>query len=622
MNKNTLIGMLLIGAILVGFSIYNSKQFEKQKAYQMERDSIARVRALEYSQELAAQQSKGEEANLASGEHSTYNYTYRNSTLEAAYNASPEYYTLENNKIKAQYTTRGAQIYEVEVKDYFTYDSLALNIVKGGQSAFGIEFYANQMLSTQNFTYSVVSHSDSLLVMRLYFDEDSYVQHQYKLEQDSYKVDFDFTLVNMREYISSNVTQFDLKWKLNIPRLERGYKNEKMYSTIDYKYPNDGDVENLGLRKESANKSVTTKLSWFAFQQQFFSAILKAEKEFSSGDLSFAFFKEDDPSSNLMQCSASMQVDYNPEGDVTTIPFDFYYGPNHFRTLKSYDSGYEKIVPLGGWIVSWINRIVIIPIFDLLNNSIASYGLIILLMTIFIKIVISPLTFKSFVSSAKMRVIKPEIDKINAKYPKQEDALKKQQAIQQLYKASGVSMFGGCLPMLIQFPILFAMFRFFPASIELRQQSFLWVKDLSTYDSVINLPFNIPLYGDHVSLFAILVALTMFFYSKMTYSQQGGDANMMPGMKAMTLYFMPIMMLFICNNLSSALSYYYMLSNIITMILTWVIRRFFIDEAKIMEQIQKNSIKVKNKPKSKFQLRLEEAAKAQQQSLKQQKKGK
>ena len=217
-----------------------------------------------------------------------------------------------------------------------------------------------------------------------------------------------------------------------------------------------------------------------------------------------------------------------------------------------------------------------------------------------------------------MRVIKPEIDKINAKYPKQEDALKKQQAMQELYKASGVSMCGGCLPMLFQFPILFAMFRFFPASIELRQQSFLWVDDLSAYDSILELPFKIPLYGDHVSLFAILVALTMYFYSKSMLDQQGGDANMMPGMKAMQLYFMPIMMLFICNNLSSALSYYYMLSNLITMLLTWVIRKFFVDEKKIMAQIQANKAKAKTKPKSKFQQRLEAAAKAQQDMLKQQ----
>lgn len=617
MSKNTFIGMLLIGAILIGFSVYNSKQFEKQKAIQMEQDSIAQARAMEYAKEMAAK-AEAEGANVelkpSKGE---YAYTYKDSLLEASFNALPKLYTLENDKIKAQFTTRGAQVYQVEIKDYYTYDSLALNLVRGGQSDFGIEFYTYQMLNTKNFTYDMVSNTDSTLVMRLHFDEDSYLEHCYKLVKDSYQVDFDFKLVNMDQFISHNATQFDVSWKLNIPRLEKGYDNERNYSTVDYRYPG-GDVENLGLRKESSSSEITTKLSWFAFQQQFFSAIMRAEQDFSGGNLSYAFFKEGDPTGNLMQCQANMQVAYNPTGGALTIPFEFYYGPNHFRTLKKFEQEYEKIIPLGKWIVNWINRIVIIPTFDFLSKFIKSYGLIILLMTIMLKIVISPFTIKSFVSSAKMKVIRPEIDKINAKYPKQEDALKKQQAMQELYKSSGISMFGGCLPMLFQFPILFAMFRFFPASIELRQQSFLWVDDLSAYDSIIDLPFKIPLYGDHVSLFAILVAVTMFFYSKSMLNQQGGDAAMMPGMKAMQLYFMPLMMLFVCNNLSSALSYYYMLSNLITMFLTWVIRRFFVDEKKILAQIQANKAKAKTKPKSKFQQRLEEAAKAQQEMLKQQ----
>lgn len=616
MNKNTFVGMLLIGAILIGFSIYNSKQFEKQKAYQMQQDSIAQVRALEYAKEMAAKaETEGAvAASNAGGTH--YAYTYRDSLLEASYKAQPALYTLENSKIKVQYTTRGAQVYDVVVKDYYTHDSLALNLVRGGQSDFGVEFYTYQMLNTKNFTYQMVSHNDSSLVMRLFFDEDSYLEHSYLLTKDSYVVDFDLRMVNMEQYISQNATQFDVNWKMNVPRLEKGYDNERNYSTIDYRYPAD-EVENLGLRRESASKELTTKVSWFAFQQQFFSAILRAKNDFTSGNLSYAFFKEGDPDGNLMQCHANMQIAYDPQGSVVSMPFEFYFGPNHFKTLRQLDQKYEKIIPLGGWLVNWINRIVIIPTFDLLSRFVKSYGIIILLMTIMLKIVISPFTIKSFASSAKMRVIKPEIDKINAKYPKQEDALKKQQAMQELYKASGVSMFGGCLPMLFQFPILFAMFRFFPASIELRQQSFLWVDDLSTYDSIIDLPFKIPLYGDHVSLFALLVAVTMFFYSKSMLDQQG-DSNMMPGMKAMQLYFMPIMMLFICNNLSSALSYYYMLSNLITMGLTWVIRKFFVDEKKIMAQIQANKAKAKTKPKSKFQQRLEAAAKAQQEMLKQQ----
>ena len=274
-------------------------------------------------------------------------------------------------------------------------------------------------------------------------------------------------------------------------------------------------------------------------------------------------------------------------------------------------------MPLGGWLIGWINRVIIINCFDFLNGFISNYGIIILLLTILIKLVISPLTLKSYLSTAKMRVLKPEIEKINAKYPKKEDALKKQQETMALYKKTGVSMFGGCLPMLLQFPILFAMFRFFPASFELRQQSFLWADDLSTYDSVLNLPFSIPLYGDHVSLFALLMAISMFFYSKITMNQMPSNDGM-PGMKFMQLYFMPLFLLVLCNNFSSGLSYYYMLSNFITIIQTWVIRKYFVDEKALYAKLQAKAASSKPAKKSKFQQRLDELYKQQQEQLRKQ----
>ena len=277
---------------------------------------------------------------------------------------------------------------------------------------------------------------------------------------------------------------------------------------------------------------------------------------------------------------------------------------------------YEKIVPLGGWMVSWFSRLVIIPCFDFLGKFIKNYGLVILLMTILIKLLISPLTMKSYKSSAKMQILKPEIDKLNAKYPNEKDAMKKQQAMMDLYKKADVSPAGGCLPMLLQMPILFAMFRFFPASIELRQQKFLWADDLSAYDSIIDFGVNVPLLGDHLSLFALLMAATMFFYSKMTSSQMSDDPNM-AGMKFMSLYMMPIMMFFICNNLSSALSYYYLLSNIITMGMTWYIRKYVVTEDKVRAEMMVNAHKPKQK--SKWQMRLEEAQRMQEQMQKQQK---
>jgi YidC/Oxa1 family membrane protein insertase len=314
-----------------------------------------------------------------------------------------------------------------------------------------------------------------------------------------------------------------------------------------------------------------------------------------------------------------MQIGYDAAQEVS-VPFKFYFGPNLYKELKSYDYGFENIVPLGGWLIGWINRVIIINFFDYLSRFISNYGIIILLMTIAIKLVISPLTLKSYMSSAKMRVLKPEIEKINAKYPKKEDAMKKQQEVMALYKKTGVSMFGGCLPMLLQFPILFAMFRFFPASFELRQQGFLWADDLSTYDTILDLPFNIPLYGDHVSLFALLMAVSMFFYSKMNMDQMPSN-NDMPGMKAMQLYFMPIFLLVLCNNFSSGLSYYYMLSNLITIAQTWVIRKYFIDEQKLFAQLKAKAANAKPVKKSKFQQRLDEMYK-QQQAMQQQMKNK
>ena len=425
----------------------------------------------------------------------------------------------------------------------------------------------------------------------------------------------ELAFVGMENVMPRNVSMLDIDWSVIIPRLEKGYKNEKQYSKLDYYFDGDKKPEEIARNRDQA-KSVNTQFKWFAFQQQFFSAIMTSGTEFSSGDFDVKYYAQDDPSHNLMAASAKLRADFTNVSGNFAIQNDFYFGPNDYKTLKSYDMNYEKIIPLGGWLVSWISRFVIIPIFDFLGKFIHNYGLIILIMTILIKLVLMPLTMKSYKSSAKMQVIKPEMDKINQKYPDQKDAMKKQQATMDLYQKAGISPMGGCLPMLLQFPILFAMFRFFPASIELRQQKFLWADDLSAYDSIWDFGVNIPLLGDHLSLFALLMAVTMFFYSRMTSSQMSDDPNM-AGMKFMSLYLMPIMMFFICNNLSAALSYYYLLSNIITMGVTWYIRKFVVTEEKVRADMMLNANKPKQK--SKWQQRLEEAQKMQEQMQKQQK---
>ena len=625
MNKNSVIGFILIGVILFGFSWYQSRQYRKQAEYQAQLDSLALVQMQEQMRadsiyraehpELYAADSLGTSASAVAQGH-TARPIYKDSSLNVASNADASMHVLSNDKVEVTFTTKGAQPYSVMIKDYMTYDSTALYLIKPDMSEYGVTVYARESINTKNFVFDVTESTDSTLVMRLPFANGGYIEQKYTLQPGSYMVRNELSFVGMEEVIPRNVTMFDIDWSVVIPRLEKGYNNELQYSKLNYRFPDDKKVHDIG-RGRDADKRLDARVSWFAFQQQFFSAIMRAENDFASTDLKVKFFEEDDPQRDLMACSASMRCDLDVNSSKVTVPFEFYFGPNDFKTLKSYDQKYEKIIPLGGWLVGWISRIAIIPCFDFFGKFISSYGIIILLMTILIKLVVSPLTIKSYISSAKMNVIRPEVDKLNEKYPKQEDAMKKQQAMMNLYKRAGINPMGGCLPMLLQFPILFAMFRFFPASIELRQQSFLWADDLSAYDSILDLPFRIPLYGDHVSLFALLMAISMFVYSKMTSSQMSNDPNM-AGMKFMSVWLMPIMMLFICNNLSSGLSYYYLLSNLITMLQTWFVRRFVVDEKKIHAQLA--ATEGKPLPKSKWQQRLEEAQKMQEKALKEQQK--
>ena len=609
MNKNNLIGFVLIGVIMFGFTWYQSKQYNKQMEIQAQLDSIAFV-------EQMAEMAKDSVLRTENTTNVAVKAlpAYKDSSLIHARLAEAQIYKLSNDKIEVEFTTRGAQPYSVKINDYMTYDSTALYLIKPEHSQYGVSVYAGENINTKDFVFNVVEHNDSLIVMQLPFAQGGYIQQVYALSEGSYMVQNELSFVGMENLIPRNVSMLDIDWNVVIPRLEKGYKNEKQYSKLNYYFTGDKKSEELG-RGRDGSERINTKMKWFAFQQQFFSAIMTSGSEFASADLAVKYFAEDDPSRNLMSCSAKLRSDFQGGSSVITLPYEFYFGPNDYSGLKAYDMKYEKIIPLGGWMVAWFSRLVIIPCFDLLGKFIKNYGLVILLMTLLIKLIISPLTMKSYKSSAKMQVLKPEIDKLNAKYPSEKDAMKKQQAMMELYKKAGVSPAGGCLPMLLQMPILFAMFRFFPASIELRQQKFLWADDLSAYDSIIDFGVNVPLLGDHLSLFALLMAATMFFYSRMTSSQMSDDPNM-AGMKFMSLYMMPIMMFFICNNLSAALSYYYLLSNIITMGMTWYIRKYVVTEDKVRAEMMLNAHKPQKK--SKWQMRLEEAQRMQEQMRKQQ----
>ncbi len=615
MNKSNLTGFVLIFAIVMGFSWYQSRQYAKQVEAQAQLDSIARV---EQMAAMAMDSMKRAQGIVPETDVNVMTMpAYKDSLLTEARLASASYYKLENDKVEIEFTTKGAQPYSVKIKDYKTYDSTDLYLIKPQASEYGISIFAGENINTKDFVFQVAEHNDSTIVMQLPFAGGGCIQQKFSLESGSYMMKNELSFVNMGGIIPRNVSMLDIDWSVVIPRLEKGYKNEKQYSKLDFYFDGDKKPEEIG-RGRDGSERIDTRFKWFAFQQQFFSAIMTAGTEFSSADFSLKFYSEDEykTQGNLMACTAKLRSDFQPGADNVTIPYEFYFGPNDYRTLKSYDQKYEKIIPLGGWMVGWFSRLVIIPCFDFLGRFISNYGLVILLMTIFIKLLISPLTIKSYKSSAKMQVIKPEVDKLNAKYPNEKDAMKKQQAMMDLYQKAGISPMGGCLPMLLQMPILFAMFRFFPASIELRQQKFLWADDLSAYDSIVDFGFNVPLLGDHLSLFALLMAVTMFIYSKMTSSQMSDDPNM-AGMKFMSVWLMPIMMFFICNNLSAALSYYYLLSNIITMGMTWYIRKFVVTEEKVRADMMLRANQPKKK--SKWQQRLEEAQKMQEQMQKQQK---
>ena len=614
MNKSNLIGLVLIGVIMFGFSWYQSRQYREQMEVQAQLDSVARVEQMAAMAMDSLNKAEGVETDAVKVMTMP---AYKDSLLTEARLASESIYKLSNDKMEVEFTTRGAQPYSVKINDYMTYDSTALYLIKPGYSQYGISVFAGENVNTRDFVFQVAEHTDSTLVMRLPFAGGGYIQQKYSVSEGSYMVDNELSFVGMENIIPRNVSMVDIDWSLVVPRLEKGFKNEMQYSKLNYYFSGDKKPEIIG-RGRDGEKRIDTKMKWFAFQQQFFSAIMTSDNEFSSADLSIDFYSEEEykNENKLMACSARLRSDFQAGSSEIVIPYEFYFGPNDYKTLKSYDQKYEKIVPLGGWMVAWFSRLVIIPSFDLLGRFISNYGIVILLMTLLIKLLISPLTIKSYKSSAKMQVIKPEMDKINAKYPNEKDAMKKQQATMELYQKAGISPMGGCLPMLLQMPILFAMFRFFPASIELRQQKFLWADDLSAYDSIWDFGVNIPLLGDHLSLFALLMALTMFFYSKMTSAQMSDDPNM-AGMKFMSVWLMPIMMFFICNNLSAALSYYYLLSNIITMIMTWYIRKYVVTEEKVRTDMMLNAHKPKKK--SKWQMRLEEAQKMQEQMQKQQK---
>ena len=613
MDKKSVIGFILMGLVLVGFTIFQSKQAEQQLIERRKQEAISLARRDSLAAiEAAKMPEKVEENSVVEQKHEE-EHIYKDASLDARKRAEGQIIRLANDKLELEINTKGAQLWSARLKDYSNYGGSDLYLFKAGDNHYDVSVYVGEFIQTQNFTFDVASCSDSLAVLRMPFENGGYIEQVYSLSAGSYMVNSELAFVNMTN-IPRQVNSIDVDFETVIPRMEKGYKNESQYSKLNYYFTGDKKPLEMGRGRSNAKK-IASNLEWFAFRQQFFSMIVRAPGQFSSGDLSVNFLGEN-ADHNLMACNANMRLALNGGGDIR-IPLEIYLGPNHYNTLKSYDHQFEKVIPLGGSLVGWFTKYFIIPMFNFLHKYIANFGLIILIMTLIIKIVVLPFTYKSFASSAKMSALRPYIEDINKKYPKQEDALKKQQATMELYKRAGVSAMGGCLPTLLTFPILWAMFRFFPASIELRQQSFLWAEDLSAYDSIVDFGVRVPLLGDHLSLFALLMAVVMWGYSKITMSQQPtSDDPSAKSMQFMSVWMMPIMMFFICNSLSSGLSYYYLVSQLISMVEIFIIRKWCVKPQAVIAKVEAS--KGKPLPKSKWQQRLEEAQKLQQQQMKQQ----
>ena len=629
MDKNSIIGIILIFIVLVVFSVINQPSKEQVEEMRARQDSIQKVEA---ARQLAAEQ---QQALMPASEELIADSLQAEQTLRlqadqlgnfAAFATGEEQlYTLENNLVRLTLSNKGGRITSVELKEYKTHDGKPLILFEGDKTQFAFNFFSqNRNIQTDQLFYTTTSSpsviitgpelrtgdkgdekynaenpgkSDSI-VFRLEVQPGVYMEQAYSLSYNTYMAGFNVRMKGMNSLVAANQPYLNFLWSFDVPRQEvKSQYGEDRYTNIYYKYFED-EVDKLNANK-SDEENLTTRTKWIGMKQLFFTSTIISGDAFPLAQVRSTRMAEDEK--YLANFSAAISLPWEGK-PAEEFGMQFYFGPNHFHTLRQYKIDLESQVNLGYSIVRPVNRYLIIPVFNFLRNYIGNMGIVILLLTVFIKLILFPFTYKSYISQAKMRVLKPEIDEITEKFGN-DKPMEKQQATMALYKKAGVNPMGGCLPMLLQMPILIAMFFFFPTSIELRQQGFLWATDLSTYDSILNLPFNIPFYGDHVSLWCLLMTITTIISTHL--NSQATAGNTMPGMKTM-MYMMPVMFLFILNSYSSGLSYYYFLANVITIGQTYIVRGM-VDEEKIRAQLLSN--KKKTVTKSKFQQRLEQLAK-------------
>lgn len=580
-DKNQIAGILLIGAIMLGFGWWQTKNAPPVEPATESTQDVEQV----LEEQLASESQQVADAVVTS-EPDTF---------------SPEEITISNAELSLTFSSAGATLTSAALADYHTYDDSAkteaLDLIKGNSQVFDIRLPGGEALSSKEF--EVLSSSARSLV----FSDGST-----KASIELAEVGYDFTFIVSGTAESSGKPE--IYWERSAQRTEKGITTERQYSSFVYQLSEDGDVEHLAGR--GSDKSETTDpINWLAQKQRFFSLIIHPEQGFSSADI--ATLNGDDENENLIkEFSATARLNQTVSG-AYTLPFAMYVGPNQYQLLKTYDQGYEKAINFGWGIFGAIGRGVVVPIFNWLEGYGFGYGLIIFIMVLIIKLTLSPLTFASYRSMAKMRVLKPEIDAINEKFSSEKENVQKQQAIMNLYREAGASPLGGCVPVIVQMPILFAMFRFFPASIELRGESFLWAKDLSTYDSIISWSTQIPListfFGNHLSLFTLLMTASTILYTWMNQQMtpQTGSTDQMKQLRVI-MYLMPLMFMFVLNSFPSGLTYYYFLSNIITFTMQWGIRKTVNDEA-ILAKI--DAKRAQPKKESKFQQRMAEMQRQQ-----------
>ncbi len=597
MDKNTLVGFVLIGAVLIGFSIYNQPSQEERERAIHYRDSIQLAQQQEVERQALAAQEAAKTLQLDS-----------TSLFYAGTQGTEQFTTLENNLVKLVFTNKGGRVASATLKEYNGQDGNPLILFSGEDTNMNFAFDGkNENILTEDMYFQPTNVTDSTVTMRLAATNGGYIDFNYKLLPETYLVNFTMRAVGMQNFFPASAKTVDIRWEQRARQQEKGFTFEQRYTTLTYK-PVDEHSDYLSETTDD-REQMEERLDWVAFKNQFFSSVFIATQAFDSG-AQLVSTPQAEGSGYMKDYEANLRTFFDPTGKQST-DMQLYYGPNHFKTLLATndlcitvdeDPELEDLVYLGWPIIRWINRWFTINLFDWLSGWGLNMGIVLLLMTIIVKALVYPATYKSYMSSAKMRVLKPHIDDINKKYPKQEDALKKQQETMALYSKYGVSPMGGCLPMLIQMPVFMALFFFVPNAIELRQQSFLWAPDLSTYDDVINWGTSIPLLGEHLSLFCLLFSVTNILNTWYSMKQQqdsmgGAQAQQMAMMKWM-MYLMPVMFIFIFNDYSSGLNYYYFISGLIG-ILTMIVLRKTTNEKKLLAILEANRAKREHENKGK-----------------------